>query len=103
MISPISAITTPAISSLRSKGRFAQKDDTGTWREVCLPAALDRLELPLVDLRARVLVFRREVVGLLVFLRVVLLPPAFDLDVPLRVREVDDFRDVDLDFFLWAM
>ena len=91
------------ISSLRSKGRFVQKDDTGTWREVFLPAALDRLELPLVDFRPRELVFRREVVGLLVFLLVVLLPRVFDLVAPLRVRELDDFRDVDLVFFLWAI
>ena len=82
---PTSAITTPAISSLRSKERLDQKDDTGTWPGVTLPAAFDQLELPRVDLRARELVFPKKGARLLVFPRAGLLRPDDDRVVFLEV------------------
>ena len=88
--SPTSAITTPVKSSLRSKERLDQKDDTGIWRGGTLPVDFDLLELPRVVLRPRELVFRKKGTNSLIFPLAGLLRPDDDLVV---------FREVVLDFF----
>jgi hypothetical protein len=85
-------MTTPAISSLRSRERLAQNEETCTCRGAFFLAVLERLELPRVDLRLFEGVFRREVdLERLVFER--------DEVDPL-VRELEVFLVV---LFFWAM
>ena len=88
MIKPTRAINTPAISSLRSRERLAQKEETGICLGAPFRVVLGRLPTD----------FRREAVTLLI------LPPVLlEREVRLPERALDVLREGAFVFFLWAI
>jgi hypothetical protein len=91
--SPIKAITTPAISSLRSRERLFQKEDTGNWLTLgCFAFCLE------LDFLEEVFDLVREDLARLLRLPVPLLGEDPRLDL-----ERDDFRAEALDVFFCAI